>query len=68
MLKNLDVRALARSKGVYLYEVAAELNISEPTLMRWLRAKLSDERKAELIKAINRVAAQHEQSSATAAQ
>lgn len=59
MANNLDIRVMAKSKGVYLYEVAEVLNISEPTIMRWLRAELSDERKSELYKAIDTVAAQH---------
>lgn len=67
MVNNLDVRALARRKGVCLYEIAAELNISEPTIMRWLRANLSDDRKADLIKAIDRVAAQHAEQATAAA-
>lgn len=68
MNRNLDVRNYAKQKGVYLYEVAEVLGISEPTLMRWLRTNLTDERKAAMIEAIDRVAAQHEQSTATAAQ
>lgn len=67
MNRNLDVRTYAKEKGVYLYEVAEALNISEPTIMRWLRAELTDERKAAIIEAIDRVAAQNaEQSTATA--
>lgn len=63
----MDVRTYAKEKGVYLYEVAEVLNISEPTIMRWLRAELTDERKAAIIEAIDRVAAQHaQQSTATA--
>ena len=69
MNRNLDVRSYAKEKGVYLYEVAEVLGISEPTIMRWLRTELTDERKAAMIEAIDRVAAQHaEQSAATAAQ
>lgn len=59
MNKNLDIRAAARGKGVYLYEVAEIMGISEPTLMRWLRADLMDERKAAILEAIDKVAAQH---------
>lgn len=67
MNRNMDVRTYAKEKGVYLYEVAEVLNISEPTIMRWLRAELTDERKAAIIEAIDRVAAQHaQQSTATA--
>lgn len=69
MSRNLDIRSYAKQKGVYLYEVAEFLGISEPTITRRLRTKLSNERKTELIETIDRVAAQHaEQATATAAQ
>ena len=43
------------------------MGISEPTLMRWLRTNLTDERKARILEAIDTVAAQHAaQISATA--
>ena len=59
MNKNLDIRAAARGRGVYLYEVAEVMGISEPTLMRWLRTNLTDERKARILEAIDTVAEQH---------
>lgn len=69
MNRNMDVRGYAKEKGVYLYEVAEVLNISEPTLIRWLRTELSEDRKAAMIEAIDRVAAQHAaQIAATATQ
>lgn len=59
MANNLDIRAYAKSKGVFLYDVAKVLHISEPTLYRLLRDDLSDDRKAEIISAIDAVAAKH---------
>lgn len=59
MNRNLDVRNYAKQKGVYLYEVAEVLGISEPTIMRWLRTELTDERKAAIVEAIDRVARTH---------
>ncbi len=68
MKSNVDIRKYAKENSVYLYEVAEALNISEPTIMRWLRTNLTDERKATMIEAIDRVAAQHAaQIAATAA-
>lgn len=68
MRNNQDIRKHARSKGVFLYEVADLLGISEPTMTRWLRRKLTNDRKATILNAIDRVAAQHgDQSAATAA-
>lgn len=59
MRNNQDIRKHARSKGVFLYEVADLLGISEPTMTRWLRRKLTNERKETILNAIDRVAAQH---------
>lgn len=59
MANNLDIRAYAKSKGVFLYEVAKELHISEPALYRRLRDDLSEDRKAEIISTIDAVAAKH---------
>lgn len=66
MANNLDIRIYAKSKGVFLYEVAKALHISEPTIMRRLRDDLSEDRKAEIISAIDEVAAQHTSGTATA--
>lgn len=65
MGNNLDIRAYAKSKGVFMYEIARELGVSEPTIMRWLRAKLSEDRKAEIISSIDTVAAQRMNNAAT---
>ena len=56
-MKSEDARAYARQRNVKLWEVAAELGISEPTLTRWLRKPLSDEREARFVAAVNTVAA-----------
>lgn len=65
MKENRNIRDYAKGKGVFLYEVAKALHISEPTIMRWLRDDLSEDRKAEIISAIDTVAAQHAQNAAT---
>jgi transposase-like protein len=53
---NDDIRLLARTKGVYLWQVAEQLKISEPTLMRWLRKPLTEDKKQAIIDAINKIA------------
>ena len=42
MKRNEDIRAMARKNGVYLYEIAEVLGVSEPTFIRWLRKELSE--------------------------
>lgn len=49
---NNDIRTAAKEGGVYLYAVAAELGISEPTLTRWLRFELPQEKKQKILSAI----------------
>ena len=38
--KNVDVRKAAKDSGVFLWEIADKLGVSEPTLNRWLRKDL----------------------------
>ena len=40
---NTDIRTTAKQNGVYLYEIAEKLGVSEPTFNRWLRKELSAE-------------------------
>ena len=46
---NVDVRTTAKKSGVFLYELAERLGISEPTMTRLLRKELSDSKKQELL-------------------
>ncbi|MBQ6336555.1 MAG: hypothetical protein IJI50_04905 [Ruminococcus sp.] len=67
MISNSTIRAYAKEQGVFLWEIANAMNVSEPTITRWLRVSLDPEREKSLYNAIDRVAAQHaEQSTATA--
>lgn len=49
---NNDIRKTAKESGVYLYAVAAELGVSEPTLIRWLRFELPQEKRERIFSAI----------------
>lgn len=55
--RNKDIRVHAQRKGVYLYEVAAELGISDPTFTRRLRNELPDDDKAEIKRIIDEISA-----------
>lgn len=50
---NADVREHAKASGVYLYQVAAAMGISEPTMTRKLRFELSRSEKQKLIAVID---------------
>lgn len=56
LVKNDDLKALAKSKNVFLYEVADRLDISEPTLIRWLRHQLTPTRREQIVDAITTIA------------
>ena len=40
--KNTDIRKAAKDSGVFLWEIADKLGVSEPTLNRWLRKEMPD--------------------------
>jgi transposase-like protein len=52
---NMDVRTEAMRQGVYLWQIAEKLKISEPTLMRWLRNELPADKKKLLLKVIGEI-------------
>lgn len=52
---NADVREHAKASGVYLYQVAAAMGISEPTMTRKLRFELSGSEKQKIIAVIDRL-------------
>lgn len=52
---NLDVRTAAKNSGVFLYQVATVLGISEPTMTRKLRYELSEREKKPIFEAIEKI-------------
>ena len=53
---NKDVRNYAKSKNVYLYQIAESLNVTESTFIKKLRKELDDETKESLFKIIDMIA------------
>ncbi|WP_035445130.1 hypothetical protein [Atopococcus tabaci] len=51
---NSHIRELIKEQGVYQWEVAEALGISEVTLIRWLRKPLEEEKEKEIIKSIDK--------------
>lgn len=47
-MHNTDIRAEAKKNGVFLYDIAEKLGISEPTMTRRMRRELSEPQKAEM--------------------
>ncbi|MDE6997348.1 MAG: hypothetical protein K2P04_05670 [Oscillospiraceae bacterium] len=52
MKENQSVRKAAKSAGVPLWKVAAAIGVSEPTIIRWLRVPLQEEKEARILSAI----------------
>lgn len=52
MRENEHIRKAARVAGVPLWRVAAAVGVSEPTLIRWLRFPLPEEKEARIMEAI----------------
>ena len=57
---NTDIRTKAKENGVYLYEIAEKLAVSEPTFIRWLRKELSENLKEKALAAIDQIRQEHE--------
>lgn len=52
---NLDIRKKAKSKGVYLWEIAEKLEISECYFIRKLRHELLQEEKDKIFNIIDEI-------------
>ena len=52
---NKDLKLLAAGKGIHQWQIADELGIAEVTLSRWLRIKLSKEKRMRILKAIEKL-------------
>ena len=55
ILKNNDLREMAKNKNVRFWEIADKMNISDPSLTRLLRKELSKEEKEKIISIINQI-------------
>lgn len=56
MLKNIDVRTLAKTKGVKMWQIAEELCIQDSALSRKLRHELPQEEKEKILAIIDKLA------------
>lgn len=54
-MANKDIRKAARIAGVPMWRIAIVLGISEPTIFRWLRVELPEDKKAAVLAAIERL-------------
>lgn len=61
---NKDIRNYAKEKGVFLWQVAEVMGISEPTMTRKLRTELSAEDKQAFTSIINELSERREEAEA----
>ena len=54
---NQEIRDYAAKNGVYLWEIALAMGISEPTMTRKLRTELQEHDREMIIQVINELAA-----------
>lgn len=47
-MNNKELKQFARKKGVFLWQIAVELGISEATMTRKLRVELSDQEESKI--------------------
>ena len=59
---NQDIRDYAAKKGVYFWEIAKALGISEPTMTRWMRVELPEDKRREIEQVISEIAITKSQS------
>ena len=59
---NQDIRDYAAQKGVYFWEIALKLGISEPTMTRWMRVELPEDKRREIEQVISEIAITKSQS------
>lgn len=59
-MKNKEIRTALRLSDVTQWQVADELGVSDVTICRWLRHELPDEKKNQILQAIEDVKAKNE--------
>lgn len=56
-MSNSDIRERIKSAGIYQWQLADQMNISETTLCRMLRKELPDDKREKVLEAIERAKA-----------
>lgn len=52
---NNKIKRKIKEAGLYQYQVAKEVGISEPQFIRWLRYEMPDEKKQRIYEAIKKL-------------
>ena len=57
-MKNQDIRVFAKENGVYFWQIADVMGVSEPTMTRKLRHEMPDQDKQTMKRIIETLAAE----------
>ncbi len=60
-LKNVEIREALKEKGIYQYELADKMGISEFTLVKRFRKEQAPKEKEQIIMLINEIAKEREE-------
>ena len=58
--ENAEVRRAARIADVPLWQIAAKIGVSQPTITRWLRFPLPGDKEARIMQAIKELSQERE--------
>ena len=58
MKRNQEIRQAAKEKGVFLWQIAERLGIQDTYLTKLLRREFTPERRAEVLRIIDEIAAE----------
>lgn len=54
-MNNNDIRVMAKSQGVRLWQIASKLNMQDSNFSKMLRTELPNEKKENIFKIINEI-------------
>lgn len=54
-MNNAQIRAVMRDNNIYMWQVAKKLNVYETSFCKWFREELSEERKQQVLSAIEEI-------------
>lgn len=54
-MNNEQIKDLMKENGIYMWQVAKKLNVYETSFCKWFREELSEERKQQVLSAIEEI-------------
>lgn len=57
-MTNIDIKQHIERAGFYQWQVAERMDVTEGTLCRWLRSELPEERKRDILQAVEAMTAE----------